>query len=302
MIASLQVSQSYGTTAESLDEVISSLVTNGVLKDRSEAVLGGLGGILKSVDSLAVLVDEGNHRGVLGITSPALESVELWPENLAYFKVHSLEPGSGGEILSHLRALSMMAGVILDFRRAGGGDLESVSTLAGLARAENEPLFVVCNNQGTPLSTNVVAVFSPLHVPLMILTDEETEGASEALAFIMKGCRGVMLVGAMTRGDPHLRNWITLPGERVAWLATRTLVPISGKSYEKGGVMPDIVVDAVYCVGNDGLSRTNRLARALSPKSDADRALMMRVEGDAALRRATDILLGLQALGEYGRN
>jgi hypothetical protein len=41
-------------------------------------------------------------------------------------------------------------------------------------------------------------------------------------------------------------------------------------------------------------------AKPLSEKSTRDRELMLRVEGDDILRRATDILLGLRALNGYG--
>jgi hypothetical protein len=54
-------------------------------------------------------------------------------------------------------------------------------------------------------------------------------------------------------------------------------------------------------MGNEGLSRTNLTGRVMSLKSDANQDLMMRVAGDAVLQRATDILLGLQAVGVYGR-
>lgn len=290
--------------AEGLDESLACLEANGVVVDRAGAIAGGLKGMLQSIDPEAIL-GEAQPRALNAIEGsgpvPVVQAVELWPENLAYLKVSGLEPGSGEEILGHLQSLSSRWGVLVDLRGGRGEDLDSASVLAGLARGQHEPLFIITDNRGVVVATNtVVGAFA--RVPLlMILIDEKTGGASEALASVLKGAPGVMLIGAVTGGDPCLRTWISLPGGRRVRLATRKWSLVSGKPAEKGGVRPDILVSTVSGIGNEGLSHTNRHDRVLSPKSDADRDLMMRVDGDAALQRATDILLGLQAVGGYGR-
>lgn len=290
--------------ADSLDEILSCLETNGVLVDRSEAVSGGLKGILRSIDPEAVIgeakpQETGSTAG--GRPVSVVQAVELWPENLAYLKVSGLESGSGEEILSHLKSMSARWGVLFDLRGGRGEDLESACVLAGMVRHQHEPLFIITDNRGGVLATNT-AIGTFTRVPLlMILIDGETGGASEALVSVLKGGPGVILVGTATGGDPYLRHWLSLPGGRMARLAMRKWVPFSGEKFEKVGVSPDIVATAVSGIGNEGLASTNRTDRTLSLKSDADRELMMRVAGDAAMQRATDILLGLQALGGYGR-
>jgi len=290
--------------AGSLDEFLSCLETNGVLVDRERAVRGGIRGILQSIDP-AVVISYAKPSLMESMTGAppvsVVQAVELWSENLAYLKVSGLEPGSGEEIMAHLKSLSTRWGVLLDLRGARGEDLDSVSLLASLARGKNEPLFFIIDNRGIVLATNTVTGCFARIPLLMLLIDQETCGASEALALVLKGRAGVLLLGAVTRGDPYLRTGLPLPDGRMAKIATQKWVPVSGKTCENIGVSPDIMVEAATSSGNDSLSRTNNHDRALSLKSDADRDLMMRVEGDAVLQRATDILLGLQAVGGYGR-
>jgi C-terminal processing protease CtpA/Prc len=288
--------------ADSLDEMLYGLETNGILGDRAAAFQGGLEGILQSIDPEATLCDTNPSITEAGLPSSVVQTVELWPENLAYLKVSGLGPGSGDEISAHLKSLSDRGGVLLDLRGGGGQDLQSVCVLAGLTRSQNEPLFVITDNRGVALATNSVNG-DYFRLPLLlVLIDAATSGASEALVSVLKGTPRVMLVGSPTKGDPYLRNWVSLPGGKIVRIATQKWLPVSGETYEKTGVRPDIMVEAASGVGSEGLSRTNRYARALSPKSGADQELMMRVAGDAALQRATDILLGLQAVGGYGQD
>jgi C-terminal processing protease CtpA/Prc len=284
----------------SLDDFLSALETNGVLADRSHAVRGGLEGILRSVDPEAVLGTESVAEADQA-DRPAVESVELWPEDLAYIKGGTLKPGGGAEIMAHLRALGDKAGLILDLRGMGGDDLPSLSLLAGLGREDGTPLFVVTDNQDKPLSTNSVETAVSINAPLMVLVDGDTRDAAEALAVLWKGHQGIMLMGTETRGNLRFREPLTLPdGQRVA-VATRKLTLPGGRVCNGGGLHPDVVVKSEASSVNAMLSSTNPSARALSVKAEGDLELMARVEGDITLRRATDILLGLRLLGGYGK-
>jgi C-terminal processing protease CtpA/Prc len=292
-----------GLATVSLDDILSCLETNGVLVDRTQAVRGGIEGILKSIDPGACIgagesVVEAGH-GATGVL--AVAAVEIWPEDIAYLKVDSLAKGSGTEILNHLRALDGKAGVILDFRGAGGADLDSVSRLAGINRSAGEQLFVVTDNQDKPLSTNVVGVGVSFHAPLMVLIDGQTRLASEALAALWHGRPGIMLIGSATAGDTRFREALTLPGGQLITLATRKFLPLEAAFDEGHGIRPDVEVADAVEFGSPMISSTNPPARPLSMKSERDRELMHRVEGDVALRRATDILLGLRTLGGYGQ-
>ena len=285
----------------SLDAVLSCLETNGLLVDRALAVRSGIEAILKSIDPGAFLGINGDASGVNAGITQAVQAVEYWPEDIAYVKIGGLIKGSGEEIMPRLQSLTHKSGIIVDLRGATGDDLGSVSCLAGLAHPNQAPLYILMDNQGRSLSTNVVGSGATLNVPLMVLIDSGTRSAAEALVAVLRGRPGIMLIGTATHGDARFRDPVTLPDGQVITLATRRLVPMNGGSYEGCGVSPDVLVPTLGDKGNGTLFDTNAPQRALSAKSERDRDLMRRVDKDAVLRRATDIILGLRTLGGYGQ-
>lgn len=291
-----------GWASVGLDDVLSCLETNGILVDRQQAVRGGIEGILKSIDPGATLV-AGASLAVPAVSGTGTVSVavEIWPEDIAYLKISALGCGSGREIMDHLRLLGDKAGVILDLRAAGGDDLETVSQLGSLGRSAGEPLFILTDNQDRPVSTNSVAEGLSFKPPLMVLTDDRTRLAAEAVVSLWRGRHGVMLIGAGTAGESRFREVLTLPGGQLITLATRKFLPLNSSGYEGLGIAPDVEVPRGDDNGLAVLSSTNAPARPLSVKSEQDRELMQRVGGDAALRRSTDILLGLRTLSGYGQ-
>ncbi len=287
--------------SSSLDAVLSCLETNGVLTDRSLAVRGGIEGILKSIDPEASLGAGENQAGATNELVVAVEAVEFWPEDIAYLKIRGLGKGSGAELQAHLQTLAGKAGIILDLRGAGGGDLQSVSRLAGVNRTEGDPLFVVTDNQDKVQSTNTVEASIPLRAPVMALIDHRTRDGAEVLAALWRGCPGIMLIGSPTRGEARFREAITLPDGQAITMATRKITPLQGAMYEGCGILPDVVVNAAGDTIPAILSNTKAPWRPLSVKSEQDRDLMTRVGDDVVLRRATDILLGLRTLSGYGQ-
>lgn len=288
----------------SLDDILSCLEAKGVLVDRSQAVLGGIEGILRSIDPGAFIGGDkvGGGAGKESPAKQAVAAVELWPEDIAYLKIEGLLKGSGSEILDHVRALDSKAGIILDFRGAGGEDLNSVSHLAGIGRPFGESLFVVTDNQDKPISTNRVEAGVSLSAPLMVLVDDRTRLAAEALVAVWHGRPGIMVIGSTTSGEIRFREAVALPDGQLITLTTRKLHLLDAVSYEGCGIRPDVEVGRGVDLGNAQLSATNSPARPLSVKSERDRELMQRVDQDAALRRATDILLGLRVLSGYGQH
>jgi hypothetical protein len=100
-----------------------------------------------------------------------------------------------------------------------------------------------------------------------------------------------------------LRESLVLPDGRTAWIASRKWGLLLEDAAGFAGVRPDIDVKPGVgrSSGLDEKEHKIKSDRVASRKSEADRDLMRRIDGDAALQRATDLLLGLQALGGYGR-
>lgn len=299
---------------DGLDPLASFLETNGVLVDRALAFQGATEGFLKALDpgarfcsaeeAAALRADgmgmSGAATGTVAAVSllPTLDSVELWPEDLAYLKVRGLRQGSGAELLAHLKGLSSTSGVIVDLRGADGFDLGSVVELASVCHEPGDALFTLQDTRGVPVATLSAGEQAPLKTVILVLTDRDTRGAAETLAALWRGCPGIMLIGTATRGDSRVRDILTLPDGRLLVMFSRRVVPVTAADYEKKGVAPDVTVAAT--AGGAAGEDVKLSAKPLSEKSTRDRELMLRVVGDDVLRRATDILLGLRALNGYG--
>lgn len=284
------------------------LEERGLVVSSNGAVDGAILGLLQSVDPSGRICTEEearkiqsdwNGNGMAASNTGVVADFEAWPEGVSYLRIKGLTAGGGKEILGHLRALSGGSGVILDLRGTDGADLDSVVALSSPFYEAGVPLFRVESLSGAALETRVAVEEAPLGCPLMALVDRDTRCAAELLAAVWSGRDGVMLVGQSTRGDTRLRELLPLPDGRYVCVATKQVVPCSATG-ESGGVRPDVEVDVVNG-GPTPLVHVPGAGRPLSEKSREDRDLMMRVDGDPALRRCTDILLALRALQDHGR-
>jgi hypothetical protein len=109
-----------------------------------------------------------------------------------------------------------------------------------------------------------------------------------------------MVLGTPPVGDPVLRERIPVTNGVSVFMGTRYLAVGDGRE-PLLRVQPDILVSnppPTQAGGQGAPDSTGR--KPLSEKAKMDRTLMERVAGDEPLRRATDILLGLRALGLHG--
>lgn len=228
-------------------------------------------------------------------------SIEEWPQQIGYLKINGLYAAAGAQITTQLVgwAASNYSGIILDLRGANGLDLASAAEIAGLFTDGQPAALSVRDGQNAVVATYPIRNDRRVNVPTMILIDRHTCGASETLAAVLRKARGVMLVGAPTRGDDRLREALPLSDGRQLYIATRRIDPGAEHRYFGIGVQPGVTV--VESAGsreakNGNPDEESGLLAGLSDREKQDRALATRVSGDAALRRAVDIVLGLKAL------
>jgi len=190
-------------------------------------------------------------------------------------------------------------GVILDFRGAGGSGYAAASRIATVFSGDEPACLTLYDSRGKPRPAGKVAVSPAVarpSAPVMLLADHRTRGAAEVLVAALQRQSGVILIGARTAGDWLVRETVPLPDGNVATVATG-FVALTGDppSPPAGGVDPHIAVSAEQTEASP-MPERHFDGRPMSVKARADRELMLRVSGDPALRRATEILLGLGAL------
>ena len=283
--------------AATQEQIYRVLGERGIPFDREAAARRAVEGLLKSVDDGARIVTADDP--VPADTNKTLRTAEEWGEGICYVKLNGLYEGGGAESVRLLKAWTKVGrtGMIMDIRGAVGGDIASVDDIGGLFSATNSLLYTVRSGKGEVLESHRVKKENPLGpTPLMVLVDDDTAGACELLAATLKGRKGVMLVGSRTKGDARLRENIRLSEDEMLYISTRWLVPADEVEYDQVGVKPDITV-VPLTPGRASIPNVKRIGKRPSEKAKVDRKLMERVAGDAVLARATDILLGLKALG-----
>lgn len=252
------------------------------------------------IDSGAMFIDDQS----LNSSSSTNKTVqaEIWSESLCYLDVEKITSFSSDLIVSNLSDWVSEAkkGVILDLRDASGTDLSAVDLIAGIFIPDGEELYSVVSMHASYMTTHTAIVSDvTCQMPLVVLINNSTRNAAELLAAVLKDKRKAMLMGAVSRGDARVRKKIALSADESLYLAHATIISASGNSYDTEGVVPDIIIPSDE---NDSPTPVLRdftgTEKEHSEKSLMDRELMMRVHNDLYLQRATDLLLGLIALGE----
>lgn len=287
-----------GFVEPSLDAVVADLARHGLRVEGPEARRLAVEAILKSVDPYAVLLEE--DAGESDSAADAVLADVVWPGRVGYVRLTELSQGVATSIVARVDACESggACGMILDLRMAAGEDLEAVMTVASLFIPRDAPLFEVRSLSSA--KTNLVHSLgrAEVHcVPFMLLVNGGTRGASEILASVLKGVQGCMLLGSKTMGDGVARESVRLADALHARLATGRVYTQKGGRLQGQGVQPDIETGE----SPEGYSAPPELTVESEDESDAIRELLTHIGGDATLRRAVDILLGLRALDTNGK-
>lgn len=266
--------------------------------------------ILKAVDPDALIL--ASNEVMESVGRETIATNEEWQEGICYLKLNGLYEGGGTQVVNRLRewAGTGKCGVIMDMRNVGGKNLAAVDGIASAFAHTNTLLYSIINGAGKVVEKHeaIPGLFLPQAMPLILLVNDETHDACEILAAVMNGTKGVMLLGTKTKGDSAIRELVPLSAGERLYIATRWVFPGNGVIYEGKGVQPNIVIpaDVTNVISANAVNDTaetdsiRALWKPFSNKAKLDRSLMQRVSRDAAMLRATDILLGLKGLRSNG--
>lgn len=231
--------------------------------------------------------------------APVVALAEDLPTGIAYVKLSGIQEKSDREIVSTLRRWvgTGTAGLILDLRGAGGVDAEATASVASLFAPESAMLFALRDADDQDIAVYKASPAFRMDMPVMVLVDERTHGAAEALAAILTGsAQGVMLIGEPTAGDPLIREFVDMPDGWKLHIVTRRLVTADGVSYNGlEGVKPHLAATPDL-VPDFEPEWPEQVKQKMTDEEKDDRRLRDRVRGDPVLRRAVDLLQGLRAL------
>jgi hypothetical protein len=171
--------------------------------------------------------------------SGAVGEGAVFDRSFGYLQVRSVGPGLDEQLReawAELASGDRLQGLVLDLRFAGGYDYEAAARAADWLVTTRQPLLAWQETivHATPDEETVMP-------PVVVLVNEGSSGAAEALAAVLREGGVAVLVGSRTAGQAYVFREVPLPEGRTLRVASDPVLVGDGKSIA-GGLVPDIEV------------------------------------------------------------
>jgi hypothetical protein len=180
-----------------------------------------------------------------------VQRVELLPGNIGYLDLHGFAPFhlANNTLHAAMKVLANTDALIIDLRRNGGGDPETVSFLASYFFDQATQLSSLIRRDdavGERRETFHTAgdFFGPRYgsaKPLYLLTSSRTFSAGEAFCYDLQALARATLIGEVSGGGANPGKVVVVaPHFRLFVPTGRAENPITKTSWEGTGVTPDV--------------------------------------------------------------
>ncbi len=164
---------------------------------------------------------------------------------IGYIRVPAIGPKTAEQVKAHAATVSKSGAtrLIVDVRKTASGTYEQGIALARLFVANGT--LAQRDVKGAAAKDMIVSNTGDgaITLPLVLLVDSGTAGASELFASALAGNKRADLIGEHTIGRAGVQKLIKLPDGSALWLTTaRYLTPSGGALHEKG-LEPTVGVD-----------------------------------------------------------
>lgn len=157
-----------------------------------------------------------------------------------YFRFSDLSDGIDKEFnaaLKRLASTNKLKGLVLDLRFAEGTDYDAAVALADLFFTKRQPLA----DWGDGMRSSTVKT-EAISMPLTILVNNQTRGAAEAFAGILRRSEIGLLIGDNTAGQASISREFTLKNGQKLRVATTPVKVAGAEAIDRKGLKPDIEV------------------------------------------------------------
>jgi len=215
-------------------EVYELLRTNLTGVSEAELNEAAVNGLLANFRGRASLVN------TTGPTNAALAKFFVIDRSVGVARVGQLNSNLALDLLANVRATGVtnkLKGLVLDLRFAAGDDYAAVVTLAELFVAKDRALLDWGN--GLVKSSSEAAV---IEVPVAVLVNQETLGAPEVLAGVLRESGSALVLGNPTAGRARAGREYELGSGYKLRLASAPVKLGDGSEIPPTGLRPDITV------------------------------------------------------------
>ena len=221
-------------------------------------------------------------RDIVGVP-PVTE--KMMDDGIGYIKVEALTKGKSQEIASKVKSLEKSGAkkILLDLRYCAEGDESEGIAVANLFL--NHGTITYLQGQKYPRQAfNAEPSKAVTNLPVALLVNRGTSGASEIVAgAILENARGDV-VGDKTFGDGSVQKTLDLPDGGALILSVAKYYSPSGKAIQDTAITPNVVVaDAV----DDGVSPDDEDGSATP---DKDKEEKPKPAVDDQLNKAVEVL------------
>lgn len=218
------------------------LKINGVrVEDTEGDELGGIAGT-----KVTLLVQRNGVNKSYSVTrseiaSTSVSSRILGPK-IAYIAINGFTQTADEEFsaaLDKMRAAGMKS-LVLDLRDNTGGYMDSAQNIA--AKFMDAGIMMYTSDQSGVLTPVAITNGSKIGVPVVVLTNEYTASASEALTGALRDNKLATIVGTRSYGKARIQSLIPMSDGGELKLTTMKYLTPSKEDFNHIGIAPDIEV------------------------------------------------------------
>jgi C-terminal processing protease CtpA/Prc len=226
-----------GTAGADFEEVYELLRKNLAGASEAELERAAVQGLIQQLYpqvSVVTNAPASTNQGTLAATS-VIEGA------YGYFRFDDISEGIEKEFsgaLKRLASTNRIKGSVLDLRFAEGTDYQAAAALADAFFTARRPL--ADWGEGVKFSTEKT---NGINMPLAILVNNQTRGAAEAFAGILRRSEIGLLIGGNTAGQASISREFTLNNGQKLRVATTPVKVAGGQAIDRKGLKPDIGVE-----------------------------------------------------------
>ena len=233
-------STSWSAQAPNPTEVFELLRTNLPGITDAQLQVAAVEGLVKELAPRVWLAGAGRTDRDATDAGPALLKSEVLPGPALYLRLGRVSAGLSAEVESaftELSATNQFKGLVVDLRYANGTDYAAAGEAADLAVGKEQLLL----DWGTGRARSTAKSDVP-ELPIVVLVNQQTAGAAEALAGVLRDAGVAILIGTNTAGRAMMTEEFPLSNGQRLCIARKGIKLGSGEELTSTGLRPDIVV------------------------------------------------------------
>lgn len=252
-------------------------------------------------------------RDMIKIDSVKVRKIE--GSDFAYVRVSSFDKNVTRNVLSELKQIGKINGIVLDLRNNPGGILDQAVDLSRLFIKSG----VIVTQKGRTKSENIEykAKSAPYaDIPVVVLINGGSASASEIVAGALQDHKRAVLIGEQTFGKGSVQTVMQIDKDEGLKLTTAKYYLPSGRTIQAVGVTPDIIVYPGVTPENENnfSIKESDLKRHLQSELDKvntqntktkteneDKKIITQnmIYQDIQLKSAIDVLMALNVVGAF---